>query len=325
LVLLYFKNKTILQMKFIVNYLSNNWIKDNIGTIVLVPTVLGGVWQIVELSRMGIPFIRFFSVSQLVSDGLLLIFIITWTYCIWKITTNSLVGQSEEKLKTETADNTRQHVGEDQTEIRDPNESKGVFIKVPDRKYYKKRDGYILATIMLIIITIIFKWVWWPEIVVPLLAKEKLSIMTIIGIVTGVTIFWKCSQYIIEILCEINNIKLNRNNEWVKNILMLIYLFIFMGMIYFFFHFMSLFHTAYFVPESFKNIQYIECKVKKNNTKVKSFNIEYFNDKYIFIRFVDKTNKETFEVFNFDDFLDHDACMKNDDTIVNPEKPISTH
>ena len=52
--------------------------QKHIGIIVLLPTIIGGIWQILELGSLGTPYIRFFSVSQLVSDGLLVCYILLW-------------------------------------------------------------------------------------------------------------------------------------------------------------------------------------------------------------------------------------------------------
>lgn len=60
-------------------------LKDNLPLIVLVPAIFGGLWQIIELSKMSISFIRFFSPSQLLADGLLILFIIIISYFSYKI------------------------------------------------------------------------------------------------------------------------------------------------------------------------------------------------------------------------------------------------
>ncbi len=41
------------------------FIKSNLALIILVPTMLGGIWQLLELINISLSFIRFFSVSQL--------------------------------------------------------------------------------------------------------------------------------------------------------------------------------------------------------------------------------------------------------------------
>lgn len=52
---------------------SSKLIKDNITVIVLIPTVLGGLIQILKLGMMDLRYIRYFSVTQLIPDGLLAI------------------------------------------------------------------------------------------------------------------------------------------------------------------------------------------------------------------------------------------------------------
>ena len=49
------------------------FIKEYLSFILIIPTFLGGIWQIIELSSISISFIRFFSVTQLIADGLLII------------------------------------------------------------------------------------------------------------------------------------------------------------------------------------------------------------------------------------------------------------
>ena len=52
------------------------YIKDNINLMILIPTVLGGFWQLLELVRIEVSFIRFFSLTQVVSDGLVILFLL---------------------------------------------------------------------------------------------------------------------------------------------------------------------------------------------------------------------------------------------------------
>ncbi|HSD14510.1 MAG TPA: hypothetical protein VLB74_07670, partial [Flavobacterium sp.] len=54
-------------------------INQYLSLIIIVPALLGGLWQIIELSRISFSFIRFFSVSQIIPDGLLiLLFVLTF-------------------------------------------------------------------------------------------------------------------------------------------------------------------------------------------------------------------------------------------------------
>ncbi|WP_337965291.1 hypothetical protein [uncultured Flavobacterium sp.] len=56
-------------------YLKNyyNIIKENITMFAIVPTILGGIWQVWMLGSISSNMIRFFSISQLISDGLLVL------------------------------------------------------------------------------------------------------------------------------------------------------------------------------------------------------------------------------------------------------------
>lgn len=44
-----------------------------LSLILIVPAVFGGIWQIINLSRISLAYIRFFSVSQIIPDGLLIL------------------------------------------------------------------------------------------------------------------------------------------------------------------------------------------------------------------------------------------------------------
>lgn len=48
-------------------------IKDNITIYALIPTVTGGIWQMIKLLQISPNMIRFFSLSQMISDSVLII------------------------------------------------------------------------------------------------------------------------------------------------------------------------------------------------------------------------------------------------------------
>lgn len=64
-----------------------NFLKDYISLIIIIPALLGGIMQIVSISMLlGMPYIRYFSVSQVVPDGLLILTIIFWLSLVLLIT-----------------------------------------------------------------------------------------------------------------------------------------------------------------------------------------------------------------------------------------------
>lgn len=50
-----------------------NLLKDNLSLLILIPTVLGGILQLIQLLSISPALIRFFSLSQLIIDGLFIV------------------------------------------------------------------------------------------------------------------------------------------------------------------------------------------------------------------------------------------------------------
>ncbi|MFC6269808.1 hypothetical protein [Frigoriflavimonas asaccharolytica] len=59
--------------------------KDVFPLILILPTLIGGFWQLLELVVIDPAFLRFFSVSQLIPDGLLILAIVAVVYLMFKI------------------------------------------------------------------------------------------------------------------------------------------------------------------------------------------------------------------------------------------------
>lgn len=56
------------------------FLKKHLSLIILFPTTIGGLWQLIELSSISPSYIRFFSISQVVPDGLLVLLFIVGIY-----------------------------------------------------------------------------------------------------------------------------------------------------------------------------------------------------------------------------------------------------
>jgi len=133
-------------MRFLIRLIHKSWIKDNISIIILVPTFLGGMWQIIELASIGTPFIRFFSASQLVSDGLLILFIFAWCYLMWKLTSWDSKKQQEVLVEVETEQSTQ----------------KGIFLRIQQEQQPNKTNGYLIGFGLLIILALASYFSWLP-------------------------------------------------------------------------------------------------------------------------------------------------------------------
>ncbi|MEN8339120.1 hypothetical protein V5109_11630 [Acinetobacter baumannii] len=61
--------------------------KENKEIIVLIPTLLGGLYQLLNIIILvGLPYVRYFSVAQVIPDGLLLSVVFFWFYIALKLT-----------------------------------------------------------------------------------------------------------------------------------------------------------------------------------------------------------------------------------------------
>lgn len=60
-------------------------VKDNLGTAIVIPTVLGGLIQLIELGSINTSYIRFFSANQLIPDGLIAVLILILASIIFTI------------------------------------------------------------------------------------------------------------------------------------------------------------------------------------------------------------------------------------------------
>jgi len=76
-------------------------LKENLTMFAVIPTVLGGIWQMTKLLSLSTNMMRFFSITQLISDGILVLIIIICPillFSIFFISPKSNIKKSEETL-----------------------------------------------------------------------------------------------------------------------------------------------------------------------------------------------------------------------------------
>lgn len=276
-----------------------NLLKENIGMIVLIPTLLGGLWQLLELTSLGVPYVRFFSLSQLVSDGLLILFILAFTMLpVWFVFKDADLPRIR---------------------IRDTEETDGE-VQIPRKRWIyfdgkktwvSKKNGYYFLSTFTIIYAAIVILAFWPEIIIPLMRQTKTSVFGLLGIMFMVSLTLIYLRILFKTIFEIHTLKVNYDNKSVREIRALFWMFLFFGFIIFCIYITRLFHHSFLFPENFKNQQYITCRIQRNNPKLKKFNIDYFNDKYVFVTITNEKNEKHLEIFNFEDFLDQASCIED--------------
>jgi len=74
--------------------------KENKEIIVLIPTLLGGLYQLLNIIILvGLPYVRYFSVAQVIPDGLLLSVVFFWFYISLKIILNFYKDLNKKNIK----------------------------------------------------------------------------------------------------------------------------------------------------------------------------------------------------------------------------------
>lgn len=79
-----------------------NLIKEYLGLIIIAPATLGGLYQVIMICiLLGVPYLRFFSVTQVLPDGLLVLWIALWLIiigCIFKCIFKKFFVNKKENL-----------------------------------------------------------------------------------------------------------------------------------------------------------------------------------------------------------------------------------
>lgn len=80
------------------------FIKENLTVLVILPAFIGGLWQVFELTNISYAYIRFFSVSQMVADGILILFvgILSSITFLIQIFLNIIFGRTNDSTSDDT-------------------------------------------------------------------------------------------------------------------------------------------------------------------------------------------------------------------------------
>jgi len=87
--------------------MKKNWVKkikflkEYLSIIILFPATIGGLWQVIELASISPSYIRFFSISQVVPDGLLVLLFIACILITFFITRYLFQFTTLSKLQSE--------------------------------------------------------------------------------------------------------------------------------------------------------------------------------------------------------------------------------
>lgn len=255
-------------------------LKDNLSIIILIPTLIGGIWQLLELSSISTSFIRFFSLSQLVADGILVLFIFTVFYFSFKLSIK-MIGKQNFKI--------------------DLNE----------------KPNSVWLSIFLVGCTLIAFYLLILPLLESIYIKRKITIieitilipilmMTIGGFLLGIlgileNILHQNTQKVKLWLIKIKNMDRLKNNisSLVSAIIVLIFLFLIKFILVDLNPYMSNFREYIIFPNNLLNKEVLENKIiKKYSLKFKP-RMLYNNDKYFFYKIIDAKKNEKILIIDY--------------------------
>ncbi len=242
------------------------WGVNNTGIMVLIPSVLGAIWQIIELASINLAYIRFFSISQIPVDGALILFLGGLLLLIGKMTINFIKFSSEQKIKNLKDE---EYLNKVLSKLnRKLIVQSGISLLLIWALFYSIINLYSdmfssspIFTIILVFLSISGVMIYISELIILAILKVRIS-------------------YPDEVSAkEITGDLLNRTRKtlnWL--VLPSISFIIFMLVIL-----VKLFSQTFVLPTNFYNIRKLDSAVYYDfNTK--NYSVEYFNDKYLFVK-----------------------------------------
>lgn len=265
-------------------------IKFYLPIILIVPPIIGGIWQTFELANMSLSFIRFFSTTQLLPDGILVLYIIVVFFISYKL--SNKLRPDKINLQDKVFILSNQDSADD-----------GDHKKVP----ITHENKHIL--IYFFVLTILFGYISCN---IYFELKENSSML---GFTIWLTASFMFVKSIFEILFafyllyskpiksfvgKIINLdkKEKVKNKVIVNILVVIFLLVFFLALFVIFSIINTFHHTSILPSNLKNITYIQDKLE--NDDYNKSKILYLNDKFIFIEHTQYDKNTSIEVIKFD-------------------------
>lgn len=242
------------------------WIFDNISVILLLPSFLGAVWQILELSSINVAYIRFFSITQIPFDGILILFLLIVMFIMGKVITTLVKSTFKNRVK----------------DIEDEEIASRIDKKL---RYYaiKNAFGIILFICSLVYLT--------TELFIDLFPKAPIFTTLLLGISIGsVALIFVDTITLIMVKTRNDETRSDHTKVHIKTFLdkykNYIYWFFLASLVFIVFIIYRLliaFSASFILPVNLYNIKNLESVIY-SDFKTKDYEIEYFNDKYIFVK-----------------------------------------
>lgn len=281
-------NKFIDSLLEKINDISDKY-KNVFPLILILPTLIGGLWQMLELIFIDPSFIRFFSISQLISDGILILSILSIFGFYIYFLDKHFDFKDLMKFDLSKKFNISQFIGS------------LVLILFTSLYYYNVVDDLGFDHILNSQIGKLLVELLLAGVFLPLLLKGILVFSHEILIL----LFFSKRELKVKHLREFKNRKgtLYCLVHFVSTLLMIF------SLIFIIFSIITLieFRNKVIYPQNLANLQNIYNEVYKEFGKKQKTSILYFNDKFIFVELYneknDKKNPSLIKIYKTDDIL----------------------
>lgn len=253
--------QTGVKLKTIIDFL-----KENLSILIVVPAFIGGLWQALELMNISYSYIRFFSISQIVPDGILIlmVFIIILSIHIVIPFIHSLFFEKEKPQTAETLDSIN---------------------------YEKERKRNLNTSIICFVV--LYCYILYK------IFNPKFDIVNTNGFNDKIITIYFFSTYMVFNLEFCYFYAKEQHKKYYKycNILLVI-LYILIVI-----HFSKPFHKIFTTPENIINIEKVKKDILVKFPKTKQ-ELLYFNDKYIFFKIIDKSKMDKVYIKKIDSLFE---------------------
>lgn len=242
-------------------------IKDNLALFVIIPTVLGGLWQLGSLNNIGTPYVRYFSVSQLLSDGIIALISLVVFFFV-PIILSVFAKMVSDVLRT-------RHL-----------------------KYMPHFTSIVYFTLLIVLVYNIFLYVDGNAIIsFPKGSQMEFIVLSfylpilILFFVSGFSTLDSIKSYrdkkVDGVIVLTNKVKIFFLNTFLFTFIIPMFIIMMLSMPIILTAYSNKIITIsdYYMPKDLKNISNIERIIKTNyDVDPKNIEITYFNDTYIFVK-----------------------------------------
>ena len=227
------------------------YIKENLNIILIVPAFVGGLWQSIELMSISISYLRFFSISQIVPDGILILVLISVIV-----------------IATEIGTFFRLYILPRQTAV---TVNEILDIEEVEKKRKKEVRHLLIQFFLLYVLTFVMVFISIKQ-----GARDIFDVFY--------KFFWAVFYITMlnNYLLQLYNVavgKLKKYFKYFNLLLLVVYVMMFISIF-------KIIHKNFLITNELDNIENIQSILKEKYPTSKR-EILYFNDKYIFINVTD--------------------------------------